>query len=58
MHIGHLDIMKQAEIYIEKQGLTLIKGFIIPCHPKYLYRKLGKDAIPYRTRDKMIRLSI
>ena len=58
MHIGHLDLIKTSEEYLTKLGYTHIKGILIPCHPNYLYRKLKKDALPYRTRDNLLKLCL
>lgn len=33
--------MKQAEKYMRDKGFDIIGGYVSPCHPSYLYEKLG-----------------
>ena len=64
-HQGHLDAMNQAEGFVrEKYGgqYDMLGGYVIPCHPWYLYRKAkkgnGSIPVPNSTRTEMIRIGI
>lgn len=53
--------MKQAEAYMREKGFGVIGGYVSPCHPSYLYEKLGyqrQEAVPSSTRNKLIELAL
>jgi nicotinic acid mononucleotide adenylyltransferase len=44
LHYGHINMMEQSKIFLEKQGYKVLGGYFSPSHDDYLNYKLKKDA--------------
>jgi nicotinic acid mononucleotide adenylyltransferase len=61
IHKGHLDIMEQGAKFVNNNSANtheLMGGFISPCHPKYLYKKLKELAVPNSMRNHLIEIAL
>lgn len=47
IHDGHIDLMEQAKIYLEKDKIIL-GGYLIPSHQSYINEKKGSSCEQYR----------
>lgn len=54
IHNGHIEMMELAKKRLEKEGMNVVGGYFAPDHDEYISSKLGKHAIPFHYRMKII----
>merc|ERR1711964_676918 len=54
VHSSHLAAMTEARRELERQGYTVLGGFIVPSSQGYVDNKLGPQAMPLKTRVAMV----
>jgi len=50
VHPGHIEMMEQAKLALERQGVSVLAGYLSPSHDEYVGPKCGPNApnAPYR----------
>ena len=51
IHIGHVHIMEEAYNYLTSKGCTVLGGYLIPAHTKYVTKKNKVDSYLKRLDD-------
>lgn len=54
IHSGHIEMMELAKKSLESKGHKVVGGYFAPDHDEYINMKLGKEAIDFNYRMKLI----